>query len=81
MVGGSFKDGSSAVNPLTYIMIDSIIDLNIVHPAIYVRIPENPPKELIDAAARYMLSGNNRAQILYDPRGDKGTLLHRHTLL
>ena len=67
MVGGSFKDGSSAVNPLTYIMIDSIIDLNIVHPAIYVRIPENPPQELIDAAARYMLSGNNRAQILYDP--------------
>ncbi len=67
VVGGTYPNGSSAVNPLTYIMIESIMDLNILHPSIYVRLPENPPKELLDLSARFMISGNNRAQILYDP--------------
>ena len=67
VVGGTNKDGSSAVNPLTYIMIQSIIDLNITHPSIYVRLPENPPEDLVKLSAKFMLSGNNRAQILSDP--------------
>ena len=67
VVGGTYPNGASAVNPLTYIMIESIMDLNITHPSIYVRLPENPPEELIDICSRFMISGNNRAQILYDP--------------
>lgn len=67
VVGGTMPDGSSAVNPLTYLMIESAIDLNVIHPAIYVRLPKNPPDELLRICARYMISGNNRAQILYDP--------------
>jgi len=67
VVGGTYPNGASAVNPLTYIMTRSVMDLNITHPSIYVRIPENPPKELIELCADYLLSGNNRAQILYDP--------------
>lgn len=67
VVGGTHKDGSSAVNPLTYIMIESIIDLNITHPSIYVRLPENPPEDLLKLSAKFVLSGNNRAQILSDP--------------
>ena len=67
VVGGTQPNGDSAVNPLTYIMIDSITDLNITHPAVYIRLPENPPEELLSASAKFMLSGNNRAQILYDP--------------
>ena len=67
VVGGTSPDGSSAVNPLTYIMVRSIMDLDITHPLVYVRLPENPPEELIDLAAEYMVFGNNRAQILYDP--------------
>ncbi len=67
VVGGTYPNGCSAVNPLTYIMIESIIDLNITHPSIYVRLPENPPEELVDLCVKFMLSGNNRAQILYDP--------------
>lgn len=66
VVGGTNKDGSSSVNPLTYIMIESIIDLNITHPSIYVRIPEDPPKDLLKLCAKFMMSGNNRAQILSD---------------
>ena len=67
VVGGTHPNGSSAVNPLTYIMVESIIDLDITHPAVYIRLPENPPDELIELAAKYMISGRNRAQILYDP--------------
>lgn len=67
VVGGTDPDGKSSVNPLTYIMIRSIMDLDITHPLVYVRLPKDPPEELIEACAEYMLSGNNRAQILYDP--------------
>lgn len=67
VVGGTNPSGSSAVNPLTYIMIESIIDLDITHPSIYVRLPENPPEDLVKLCAKYMMSGCNRAQILYDP--------------
>lgn len=67
VVGGTYPNGASAVNPLTYMMVESIIDLDITHPSVYVRLPENPPEELIKLCARYMMSGRNRAQILYDP--------------
>ena len=67
VVGGTYPNGESAVNPLTYIMIRSIMDLNISHPSIYVRLPKDPPNELVKLCAEYMTSGNNRAQILYDP--------------
>ncbi len=78
VVGGTHPSGASAVNPLTYIMVESIIDLDITHPSVYVRLPENPPDELISLCARYMLSGRNRAQILYDP-AVMGALIARGT--
>lgn len=67
VVGGTYPNGCSAVNPLTYIMVQSIIDLDITHPSVYVRLPENPPDDLVRLCAEYMMSGRNRAQILYDP--------------
>ncbi|MBQ8380601.1 MAG: hypothetical protein IJY18_01780 [Clostridia bacterium] len=67
VVGGTHSNGESAVNPLTYIMIESIMDLNITHPSVYIRLPENPPEELLSISAKFMMSGNNRSQILYDP--------------
>jgi len=67
VVGGTHPNGSSAVNPLTYIMVESIMDLDILHPSVYIRLPENPPKDLIKLCAKYMMSGRNRAQVLYDP--------------
>ncbi len=66
VVGGTNPDGTSGVNPLTYIMVESIIDLNISHPSVYIRLPKDPPDELLKLCARYMTSGNNRAQILND---------------
>ena len=66
VVGGTNEDGSSVVNPLTYIMVESIMDLNITHPYVYLRIPEDADEELYNLAARYLKSGSNRAQILND---------------
>lgn len=66
VVGGTNEDGSSSVNPLTYIMIESIIDLKIIHPSVYIRMPINQPEELVNICAKYVLIGNNRAQILND---------------
>lgn len=66
VVGGTHANGSSAVNPLTYIIAQSYIELDMVHPAVYIRIPENPPKELVDFCAKYMVNGQNRAQLLND---------------
>ena len=67
VAGGTKPDGSSAVNPLTYIMTQTMIDLNITHPYFYLRLPENPPEELWKLAVRYLMEGHNRAQILSDP--------------
>jgi len=67
VVGGTAPDGSSAINPLTYIMVRSLMDLNITHPLVYIRLPKDPPKEILDLCADYLMAGNNRAQILSDP--------------
>lgn len=66
VVAGSHPDGSSAYNPLSRIMVESITTLKITHPSVYIRIPKNPPAELLDLAAGYLRSGNNRCQILND---------------
>ena len=66
VLGGSYPNGASAVNPLTYIMIRAYMKHDITHPHIYCRVPKDPPKEYVDILADYILNGNNRAQLLGD---------------
>ncbi len=67
VVGGSHPDGSCAANPLTKIMVESIMSLKeLTHPSVYIRIPADPPEWLLDLSACYLLHGGNRAQILND---------------
>lgn len=66
MVGGCRPDGRPAVNPLTTIMVETIIALDQTHPSIYLRMPAEPPAEMLDLGTRYVLEGHNRAQILSD---------------
>lgn len=66
VLGGSYPNGTSAVNPLTYIMIRAYMKHDITHPHIYCRVPKDPPKEYVDILADYVLNGNNRAQLLGD---------------
>lgn len=65
-IGGCHKNGTSAVNPLSYIMVESIMSLNITHPLVYLRVPKNAPQEYIDLCAEYLIDGQNRAQIISD---------------
>ena len=66
VVGGSHPNGTSAVNPLTYIMIRAFMKYDITHPYFYVRIPKNPPAQLLDLCAHYVMCGGNRAQLVND---------------
>lgn len=66
VVGGSHPDGSSAVNPLSHLMVRSLLDLKILHPSIYLRFPKDVPDDFVALAAEYLKSGCNRAQVLND---------------
>jgi len=67
VLGGTTPDGGSAVNELTYIMAESMIDLNITHPISYIRIPEKgADARFLELCSRFMLKGHNRAQLLSD---------------
>jgi len=65
-IGGSLPNGASAINPLTYIMIEENMKFDITHPAVYVRLPKDPPADFVDLCVRYIKDGGNRAQILSD---------------
>lgn len=65
-LGGSHPDGSSAVTPLSYIMIEAIMDFDITHPLVYARLPKDAPADFIKLCAKYVREGGNRAQILAD---------------
>ena len=66
VVGGSHPNGASAVNPLSHIMIESIMSLDITHPLVYARVPQNAPEDFLRLCARYVKDGGNKAQILSD---------------
>ena len=64
ITGGTHRDGSSAVSPLSKIMVDAIMKLNITHPTVYMRVPKDADEEYVKLCAKYLKYGNNRAQIL-----------------
>lgn len=70
VVGGVNPDGSSGVNPLSHIIVEAIMELNITHPSVYVRLPSNAPRDFVDLCARYVIDGSNRCQI----HGDDATI-------
>ncbi|MCL2488624.1 MAG: hypothetical protein FWE80_08065 [Oscillospiraceae bacterium] len=65
-LGGTHPNGGSAVNPLSHIMIESVISTNTTHPLVYPRLPKNPPADFVRLCARYLREGSNRAQLLND---------------
>lgn len=67
ITGGTHRDGTSAVSPLSKIMVEAIMGLNITHPTVYMRIPKDADEDYIKLCAKYLKEGHNRAQIYYDP--------------
>lgn len=68
MVGGVHPDGTSSLNPLSYMLIDSIGALDQTHPSVYVRLRNDDPEDFFDLNVRYLLNGKNRAQIYNDEK-------------
>ncbi|NOY82274.1 MAG: hypothetical protein GXP31_14845 [Kiritimatiellaeota bacterium] len=66
VVGGIRPDGTDAVNPLSYMMLDVFEALQITHPAVYTRLSNVNPVAWFNRSVEYLLEGGNRAQILND---------------
>lgn len=65
-IGGRNPDGSSAINPLSYMILEVITELKQTHPAVYVRLHRDAPEEFVDLSVQYILKSENRAQIYGD---------------
>ena len=66
VLGGCHPNGTSAVNPLTYAMLRAYMKYDIIHPLVYGRVPNDPPKEYVELLSDYVINGRNRAQIISD---------------
>ncbi len=66
VVGGVAPDGSDAVNPLSWMMLDAFEALPLTHPAVYTRVSSRNPPEYLARCVDYLVNGGNRAQILAD---------------
>jgi pyruvate-formate lyase len=66
VVGGRAEPGIESPNPLSYLLIESIRDLDIVHPSVYVRLCPDGPGDFLDLTIDYLLNGANRAQVYND---------------
>ncbi len=67
-VGGRRADGAGAENPLSSLMIETIMELNQTHPSVYVRLRDDAPEEFRRLACEYLVRGGNRGQIYADDR-------------
>lgn len=66
VVGGTNPDGTCAVSPLSHMMIEAIMELDVTHPSVYVRLPSDAPRDFVDLCTRYIIDGGNRCQIHSD---------------
>ena len=66
VLGGTNPNGTSAVTPLSHVMVEAFMKYDITHPHLYARLPKNPPEDFVKLLADYIVNGGNRAQLIYD---------------
>ena len=66
VLGGCHPNGTSAVTPLSHVMIEAFMKYDITHPHLYARVPKNPPADYVKLLADYIINGGNRAQLICD---------------
>ncbi len=66
MVGGADAQGRWTGNTLSSLIVECYMELSQTHPAVYMRLAKSAPDDFVRLAARYMVAGDNRAQILND---------------
>jgi formate C-acetyltransferase len=57
-IGGQTPAGKDATNEVTYIVLDAVKSLGLVHPAVAFRLHKNTPTELLDKAADILKDPN-----------------------
>ncbi len=66
MVGGMDKRGEWSGGVLSQLLVECFMELDQTHPAVYMRLGRGAPEDYVTLAARYMVEGHNRAQLLND---------------
>ncbi len=66
MVGGVKPDGSDGTNPLTYLFIELIAELNLIMPTLGCRVHKNAPPELFDLLGRTLRKGQGEPIVYND---------------
>jgi formate C-acetyltransferase len=65
--GGTNADGSSAINELSYWILEEYNDMNILDPKLHIKVSENTPQDFIDYALNMIRSGRNSIVFVGEP--------------
>ncbi len=65
--GGTNADGSSAINELSYWILEEYDRLNILDPKLHIKVSENTPQDFIDYALNMIRSGRNSIVFVGEP--------------
>ena len=65
--GGTNADGSSAINELSYWILEEHNAMNILDPKLHIKVSENTPQDFIDYALNMIRSGRNSIVFVGEP--------------
>ncbi len=65
--GGTNADGSSAINELSYLILDEYEQMKIFDPKLQIKVSENTPQEFIDKALNMVRNGANSIAFVGEP--------------
>ena len=65
--GGTNADGSSAINELSYLILDEYEKMKIFDPKLQIKVSENTPEEFLDKALNMIRSGCNSIAFVGEP--------------
>ena len=66
MVGGRLPDGSSVVNPLTYMFVQSCDDVRLAYPGVGLCVTPDTPDDLLRLACTSLAHGNSHPALFND---------------
>ena len=66
IIGGLGKDGRDTTNELTHLCLEAEELVRLVNPALAIGVNEETPREILDTAARLLLSGRTKPALFGD---------------
>lgn len=78
--GGTNADGSSAINELSYWILEEYDAMNILDPKLHIKVSENTPQDFIDYALNMIRSGRNSIVFVGEPCIIRTMMKHGYSL-